>query len=100
IREGLEGGKGGQFRGSRIPKKTQRFIKEHSASLPFPRADGELFEHQHRTHDQERLFFQAEAGIRDLYVTGVQTCALPISRGRCVLRAPPRSIGSSPYGAG
>src|SRR5204862_5948945 len=39
------------------------------------------------------FFFQAEDGIRDLYVTGVQTCALPIShdndggrrtfRGRC-----------------
>src|SRR5256886_13538671 len=26
------------------------------------------------------LFFQAEDGIRDLTVTGVQTCALPISR--------------------
>src|SRR5256886_7991152 len=26
------------------------------------------------------FFFQAEAGIRDLTVTGVQTCALPISR--------------------
>src|SRR6266496_5736716 len=25
------------------------------------------------------FFFQAEDGIRDLYVTGVQTCALPIS---------------------
>src|SRR2546430_11560065 len=25
------------------------------------------------------LFFQAEDGIRDLTVTGVQTCALPIS---------------------
>src|SRR2546430_12326607 len=31
------------------------------------------------------LFFQAEDGIRDLTVTGVQTCALPISR-RLVLR--------------
>src|SRR5690349_22881118 len=32
------------------------------------------------------FFFQAEDGIRDLYVTGVQTCALPISarhRSRC-----------------
>src|SRR5690349_22457394 len=29
------------------------------------------------------FFFQAEDGIRDLYVTGVQTCALPI------FRAPP-----------
>src|SRR5206468_5880548 len=26
-----------------------------------------------------RFFFQAEDGIRDLIVTGVQTCALPIS---------------------
>src|SRR3712207_8318828 len=32
------------------------------------------------------LFFQAEDGIRDIGVTGVQTCALPISprRERCV----------------
>src|SRR6267378_1372363 len=32
------------------------------------------------------FFFQAEDGIRDLYVTGVQTCALPIYcdiAGRC-----------------
>src|SRR5258708_34432273 len=30
------------------------------------------------------FFFQAEDGIRDDLVTGVQTCALPISRiGRC-----------------
>src|SRR5215469_10886623 len=28
------------------------------------------------------FFFQAEDGIRDLYVTGVQTCALPISCAR------------------
>src|SRR2546430_14279325 len=37
------------------------------------------------------FFFQAEDGIRDLTVTGVQTCALPISsrtRGR-----PPRPPG-------
>src|SRR2546430_8022432 len=29
------------------------------------------------------FFFQAEDGIRDLTVTGVQTCALPICRWRC-----------------
>src|SRR5215467_15206831 len=29
------------------------------------------------------FFFQAEDGIRDYKVTGVQTCALPISRRRC-----------------
>src|SRR2546430_6232807 len=28
------------------------------------------------------FFFQAEDGIRDLTVTGVQTCALPISEGK------------------
>src|SRR6202522_4757566 len=28
--------------------------------------------------EPDRLFFQAEAGIRDSEVTGVQTCALPI----------------------
>src|SRR2546427_9592720 len=33
------------------------------------------------------FFFQAEDGIRDLTVTGVQTCALPISGGRAVLSA-------------
>src|SRR2546430_11493431 len=35
------------------------------------------------------FFFQAEDGIRDLTVTGVQTCALPISRplrARCAKR--------------
>src|SRR5256886_3550000 len=30
------------------------------------------------------FFFQAEDGIRDLTVTGVQTCALPISKGMTV----------------
>src|SRR2546430_9553713 len=30
------------------------------------------------------FFFQAEDGIRDLTVTGVQTCALPISDARLV----------------
>src|SRR5205085_5834674 len=29
------------------------------------------------------FFFQAEDGIRDLTVTGVQTCALPICRALC-----------------
>src|SRR5256886_5732652 len=32
------------------------------------------------------FFFQAEDGIRDLTVTGVQTCALPIFRNRRKLR--------------
>src|SRR5690349_23082357 len=45
------------------------------------------------------FFFQAEDGIRDLYVTGVQTCALPIfpvARQRhCFATAHPRR-GNSP----
>src|SRR5205085_7930481 len=44
------------------------------------------------------FFFQAEDGIRDLTVTGVQTCALPISRRRLPpgaqrLRRCPRPAG-------
>src|SRR2546427_7306688 len=35
------------------------------------------------------FFFQAEDGIRDLTVTGVQTCALPILRSRRRRRAVP-----------
>src|SRR3712207_8659543 len=33
------------------------------------------------------FFFQAEDGIRDIGVTGVQTCALPISLGERMLAA-------------
>src|SRR5690606_40900545 len=39
-----------------------------------------------------RLFSQAEDGIRDFHVTGVQTCALPI------LAAPAASAASAPSG--
>src|SRR2546430_3602286 len=37
------------------------------------------------------FFFQAEDGIRDLTVTGVQTCALPIYQRQC---QPPRRGGA------
>src|SRR3712207_7607839 len=37
---------------------------------------------------REVFFFQAEDGIRDIGVTGVQTCALPISPCCCGLSAP------------
>src|SRR5258708_28194607 len=50
------------------------------------------------------FFFQAEDGIRDDLVTGVQTCALPISLGWCGLipngfRMSPHqpSANSAPY---
>src|SRR2546430_4421204 len=41
------------------------------------------------------FFFQAEDGIRDLTVTGVQTCALPISLSRPEGPAVPRSFRQS-----
>src|SRR5256884_1400462 len=42
------------------------------------------------------FFFQAEDGIRDVAVTGVQTCALPIFRG--VVRARPADRPRRPGG--
>src|SRR2546429_4242083 len=39
------------------------------------------------------FFFQAEDGIRDVAVTGVQTCALPICECDCALIGPLPSIG-------
>src|SRR5690606_26382515 len=39
------------------------------------------------------FFFQAEDGIRDFHVTGVQTCALPISA-TVVLPTPPFPVTS------
>src|SRR2546430_12003326 len=40
-----------------------------------------------RRHSCVSFFFQAEDGIRDLTVTGVQTCALPILVARAHSRA-------------
>src|SRR5687767_15676283 len=52
-------------------------------------------ERSHCRHCQQRneavFFFQAEDGIRDKLVTGVQTCALPIS-------APPSTAPSTRVG--
>src|SRR2546427_8618749 len=41
------------------------------------------------------FFFQAEDGIRDLTVTGVQTCALPISAGVAPGKTAQRARGIS-----
>src|SRR2546430_8123009 len=50
------------------------------------------------------FFFQAEDGIRDLTVTGVQTCALPISSlarsARSPRRRPDRNPGRAADGSG
>src|SRR5436309_5034155 len=45
------------------------------------------------------FFFQAEDGIRDFHVTGVQTCALPILRttpSTTTAISTPRAIGTAP----
>src|SRR5256886_1454955 len=44
-------------------------------------------------YDVYPFFFQAEDGIRDLTVTGVQTCALPISTSPDSTRTPPHDTG-------
>src|SRR3989442_12540937 len=44
------------------------------------------------------FFFQAEDGIRDADVTGVQTCALPICFRRAVRFIPPGSCCTAPRG--
>src|SRR2546430_10208381 len=46
------------------------------------------------------FFFQAEDGIRDLTVTGVQTCALPISARRRRAGARRRRLRSFPGATG
>src|SRR3712207_7115731 len=48
------------------------------------------------------VFFQAEDGIRDIGVTGVQTCALPIFESTVVLAPRLRGTGQQalwPFGA-
>src|SRR5205807_5980062 len=47
---------------------------------------------------QPRFIFQAEDGIRDYKVTGVQTCALPISEGRGFLLVP--RLSGNTFGGG
>src|SRR3712207_8870663 len=42
------------------------------------------------------FFYQAEDGIRDIGVTGVQTCALPISRCRAAGRGRPDAAAPAP----
>src|SRR5438093_6277659 len=45
------------------------------------------------------FFFQAEDGIRDWSVTGVQTCALPISPSPAVVREAVPAYGTDAFGA-
>src|SRR5690606_41177664 len=57
-----------------------------------------------QSNAQSFFFFQAEDGIRDFHVTGVETCALPISAAswprRCWAGPPPRPDEQQCPGAG
>src|SRR2546430_8441580 len=52
------------------------FIQKNSSQQDLDTANANL--HQAEANVKIKFFFQAEDGIRDLTVTGVQTCALPI----------------------
>src|SRR5256885_3698039 len=56
-----------------------------------------LFTISRRDYKPFFFFFQAEDGIRDYKVTGVQTCALPISQELCA--ASPRKTEQPPQPA-
>src|SRR5438105_9338311 len=53
-------------------------VSEKGGSAEIKQLDVVLADGSKRAHITERFFFQAEDGIRDPLVTGVQTCALPI----------------------
>src|SRR2546430_10100462 len=55
----------------------------------------------YKDHIESFFFFQAEDGIRDLTVTGVQTCALPICyriEGNAVVLYEERPAFRAPHG--
>src|SRR5207247_6236040 len=58
-------------RGARRGVRARSVMRAASAALTLPLGERYYF-----------FFFQAEDGIRDPLVTGVQTCALPISQPR------------------
>src|SRR5256885_4413364 len=74
-----------QNRNANIPEQvgTSSVRDIHSANNPHNVTASRIFADQHQFRDQGKsqksfFFFQAEDGIRDYKVTGVQTCALPI----------------------
>src|SRR6202040_2012161 len=93
---GCRRGKGVDSGGSRILKKKAKAMRDSPPGGPGPPSSGTGTRASRRarprleirfpsTYSAELpsettnpLFFQAEDGIRDRYVTGVQTCALPI----------------------
>src|SRR6266853_186918 len=71
-------GKSVDLGGRRIIKKKKHFFAEESWSSNCTRAAPASLIAFNSAEAFCVFFFQAEDGIRDLTVTGVQTCALPI----------------------
>src|SRR3989339_1556417 len=64
-------------------------VKIHDKGQPFnPMEVDKLDMNEYFKNYKKCVFFQAEDGIRDLIVTGVQTCALPISSTAAATWAP------------
>src|SRR6267378_699302 len=74
------GGREGRRRRGRRGRRLNRLAPPAHGVRELAHQGGLLVPSDARVSDA-LFFFQAEDGIRDLYVTGVQTCALPISRG-------------------
>src|SRR5260370_15791433 len=67
----------------RCQKGWLAMAKKKNKPVPVSQEDNiqaqQVLEHYHQVAQNFLFFFQAEDGIRDSSVTGVQTCALPIS---------------------
>src|SRR6476620_8941046 len=62
--------------------------KKNPGIAPAARRDRNAGIRAGRVQYRSVFFLQAEDGIRDIGVTGVQTCALPISGRRCTASLP------------
>src|SRR5216683_1997191 len=64
---------------SRCMRRNSAIVLWYGASRPSNHINSMFRRHSDSSRREERIFFfQAEDGIRDLIVTGVQTCALQI----------------------
>src|SRR2546430_4582945 len=59
-------------------KRLEEILSIRMQGVEFDNGDMYVDGHKAASYVRDEFFFQAEDGIRDLTVTGVQTCALPI----------------------
>src|SRR2546430_6665100 len=67
-----------QHKGAAVTNQWQWHTRDGKQSNRHSHVLEDVRENKCRDSDNQKVFFQAEDGIRDLTVTGVQTCALPI----------------------